>query len=474
MRTSYSTTTTTNTKKNNSTSINREKLFAFKKQEWPETDEKLKVKLEQKELGDSGNGFTEHLRVIDGTEHPELFLMWLQEFRERVLDKENLSSIGKKIILLRVLKGEAKSTATRAATRCREGQFQKYSLQTKAGTMNEDQWKAYLSEAAREPLAKDQIEEMIYCLKLDYFGNDRAGRASYNKLKRQMRNTRVETTLGCVRKWATRIDEWQAYLPEMLWDAGERRGLKAQKFNEMELRELLDGCLHNVHHQHLINIDWDVTERNYMETITKLETLESQINAAVAIEQRLKSIEDGGSRKRQRGSSTAKGGDEKPNKNAKTKCTTCSKYHKGKCWHDKENSSDSKPNANKEWYKKENKKFRKETLNMIKHALQGRNDPPEMDTDSDSDDGGSKFTKKVRVQYKYLDTPAIFLSENRKSTGTSTSQAFFSSKAQVVSHRGQVSDFSQLVLGIDSIDPCHIQVTLLRIQWKYIVLSCKR
>ena len=84
----------------------------------------------------------------------------------------------------------------------------------------------------------DVIVECIHAIKLEIFGNDSAGRSSYTHLKRQMRNMKVDFTHG-IRKWATRMEEFQNYLPNTLWEAGASRGQHLHQFNEMEMHEIL-------------------------------------------------------------------------------------------------------------------------------------------------------------------------------------------------------------------------------------------
>ena len=50
-----------------------------------------------------------------------------------------------------------------------------------------------------------------------------------------------------------------------------------RKFTETELRELLDGCLNMSYNVKLINLDWDVQEHPYKESIAKLESVEPEI-----------------------------------------------------------------------------------------------------------------------------------------------------------------------------------------------------
>merc|ERR1712115_522783 len=64
-----------------------------------------------------------------------------------------------------------------------------------------------------------------------------------------------------------------------------------RKFNEVELRELLDGCLHASHNTKLINLDWDVQEHPYRESLAKLESVEPEIMQFFNQQKRLEQLE---------------------------------------------------------------------------------------------------------------------------------------------------------------------------------------
>ena len=86
----------------------------------------------------------------------------------------------------------------------------------------------------------DIITECIHQLKLLIYSSDMKGKKTYTRLCCVMSNFKINFTHG-IRKWAQRIDDYQSYLEDMLWEAGEKRGESMRKFAETELRELLDG-----------------------------------------------------------------------------------------------------------------------------------------------------------------------------------------------------------------------------------------
>ena len=61
--------------------------FSFKKKDWLDEGNRLKVKLEGKK---GGATFDEYIRVLDGSEYPELFLLWIQEYVRRIRYNDRL------------------------------------------------------------------------------------------------------------------------------------------------------------------------------------------------------------------------------------------------------------------------------------------------------------------------------------------------------------------------------------------------
>ena len=77
-----------------------------------------------------------------------------------------------------------------------------------------------------------------------------------------MRNSKINFTDG-IRKWADRMEDYQTYLPGMLWECGKAINESLRKFSEMDTRELLEGALTKVHESHLQRLDWEILERDY-------------------------------------------------------------------------------------------------------------------------------------------------------------------------------------------------------------------
>ena len=54
-----------------------QRTFSFKKKEWPDEDNIQKMKIED---SNGGAEYSEKLRILSGREHPELFLLWLEDY----------------------------------------------------------------------------------------------------------------------------------------------------------------------------------------------------------------------------------------------------------------------------------------------------------------------------------------------------------------------------------------------------------
>ena len=97
------------------TPVEKMRSFPFKKKEWPDDENKLKMKI------DSPNGgvaFSEWMRKLSGKEHPELFLLWLQDYRAKIWTNSNLTWATKLDILLRLVEDDAGTIVHRTLQKC--------------------------------------------------------------------------------------------------------------------------------------------------------------------------------------------------------------------------------------------------------------------------------------------------------------------------------------------------------------------
>ena len=380
------------------TPVEKMKAFPFKKKEWADDENKLKMKIENTA---GGVAFSEHMRVLKGTEHPELFLIWLQDYRSKIWTNSNLNWAKKLDILLRIVDEEASTIVQRTIQRC-EGtstngipnrdtyHFKNWEIARRLTKMTTDtEWQVYVAFGGK--YEQDRIKECIHALKFEIFGVDMASSNSYYKLRRQIRGMKINFTDG-VRKWAARVEDYQTYLPDMLWESGKKLGKIMTPFDETDLKEILDSAMTKVHLAQLLNVDWNHHERPYAESLAKLESLEPQIIRHNEHEKRLSALEGGSKPPR---NSQPRNGEKKKNNNSKKsdassykKCEICGKTHKGECWHTKAGESTRSPSSNGA-DKERKRKWKKEVVAVVKEIMEHKDDDSE---DSDAEEW-KKLTK---------------------------------------------------------------------------------
>ena len=83
-------------------------LFSFKKKDWGDNH---KAHIKKIKLGNSTKGvdMAYYFHKINGSEHPELFILWLLEYCRNVLKADTITLTGNVNCLLQLIRGEAKS-----------------------------------------------------------------------------------------------------------------------------------------------------------------------------------------------------------------------------------------------------------------------------------------------------------------------------------------------------------------------------
>ena len=66
-----------------------------------------------------GATFDEYIRVLGGSEHPELFLLWTQEFEKRIKNNDCLKHVHRLEVQIQMMKGKALSKVDRVLKECR-------------------------------------------------------------------------------------------------------------------------------------------------------------------------------------------------------------------------------------------------------------------------------------------------------------------------------------------------------------------
>ena len=98
------------------TSVEKMKSFPFKKKEWPDDENKLKMKIK---APGGGVAYSEQMRVLSGKEHPELFLLWLQDYRTKIWTNSNVNWATKLDILLHLISDDASTIVQRTLQKCK-------------------------------------------------------------------------------------------------------------------------------------------------------------------------------------------------------------------------------------------------------------------------------------------------------------------------------------------------------------------
>ena len=142
-------------------------------------------------------------------EHPELCLLWIQEYDRRIRNNDRLKHPQRLEVLIWMVKDEALSKVDKVIAECRDRSdpekkiFCLTSMARRYAAMSADKHKTFCAE---DEFHMDVINECLYALKLEVFGNDIIGRKLYTGLKHHMRAFKVDIKHG-IRKWATRMDD---------------------------------------------------------------------------------------------------------------------------------------------------------------------------------------------------------------------------------------------------------------------------
>ena len=227
--------------------------------------------------------------------------------------------------------------------------------------MNKNEQVAYWND---EDSKEDIIHECMHHLKLKIFGSDYLGQSAYIQLRRIIRTFRVRLDPG-IRAYDTRITALNSYLLECPWQAGARRKQVPKSFDDFEKREILETAITKAQAVKLNDIDWDIQENTYDETISKLESLEAGLKREVEMQRQVDIISkaNGGTPSRANRSSSS------PSTMKKFPvCETCGKTHKGECW--KKNGGGPKSYNSNGYNSNKKARFDNDPRNYIKQMVE--------------------------------------------------------------------------------------------------------
>ena len=202
------------------------KPFTSKRLSWGEDAFRRKCRLTPKPTSGDVCTFETQLLVLEGNEKPELFILWLTEFNEKVFSQMQLSASSKYNALLQMVQNNAltvcRSAYTMASTVNDDVNlmFTTVPIKFKLQAMSQAQWEHYL---LGEDYQHDIVRECITQIGAKIFGKDHAGSNAYIHLRRQIREMRVSLHVG-IRKYEERLNDYQKYLPFCPWVSGEKLG----------------------------------------------------------------------------------------------------------------------------------------------------------------------------------------------------------------------------------------------------------
>jgi hypothetical protein len=152
------------------------------------------------------------------------------------------------------------------------------------------------------------------------------GLSSFIQLKRVARQMQV--TFSGICSYDTRLSDFQEYLPRCLWSAGEARGVEPTAFSEEDKRELIESALPPAYLTKLVEFGWDLQEKSYDESISKLESLESGIKREYKNQKKIDTATTTNGNKKQKRSNGADKSNKNNNGNQSSKCPICKNFIK--------------------------------------------------------------------------------------------------------------------------------------------------
>ena len=181
--------------------------FTTKRLSWGEDALRRKCRLTPKVTTGNECSFETKLLVLEGNEKPELFILWLTEFNEKVFSQAKLSASSKYSALLEMVQNIALTVCRAAysmATTVNEDidqMFTNVPIQVKLLSMSQPEWESYL---LGEEYQHDIVRECITQIGANIFGKDHAGSNAYIHLRRQIRELKVNLNVG-IRKYEERL-----------------------------------------------------------------------------------------------------------------------------------------------------------------------------------------------------------------------------------------------------------------------------
>jgi len=285
--------------------------YNFEEEEWPKENHS---NIREMEVTSNGGGdgensgssssssscvsYTIPMRVIDGSESPELWCKFLEslqwEFDNTFRHFENKINAIKRLTTgdARIIVDET-LLSTIDPTEKTKNNFECWLIQDRYEKMDKTEWKSYTKS---KEYKNDIIEEIIFKLRSCIFGTVPMLCSGCNTLQQHrfwLCTLRFDPTLhGSIRTFSSRcvrLNRYSKFCPSM---QTEKRGEESRPFTDEELVEVLDGQLSDAtkYQQILRKNGWDLYQHTYSENITKLVEIEESSTVLGKIEYHNKSL----------------------------------------------------------------------------------------------------------------------------------------------------------------------------------------
>jgi len=271
---------------------NKRHPFNFEQEEWPKEENDINVLGMELIIGSSSTStvsYTVKMRIIDGSESPELWCKFLESLDQHVLENDYncFPKFQNKIDIIKHLtKGEARrivdETLLSALDPTENTRYDYECWLTEfshdKNLMDQEDWNSYTKT---EEYKNDIILEIIFKLRSYIFGTIPTLGIGCNLLQKHriwLRSLRFDPTIhGSIRTFSSRclrLNHYSRFCPTR---HTEKRGEEPRPLNDEELVELLDVQLSDAKEylKILPKNGWDLYRHTYEENITRLEEIES-------------------------------------------------------------------------------------------------------------------------------------------------------------------------------------------------------
>jgi len=279
--------------------------FNFEEEEWPKENNSNVQEMELSWGGDeSGVVFHVKMRIIDGSESPELWCKFLKSL-QREFDSTIRGFDHKVSMIKHLTQGRARSIVDETllerlvdpTKETNRNDSECWLVQNKydRNIRLEEEWESYTKT---DEYKNDVLEEIIFKLRSCIFGSYPTIAVGCNALEKNrnwLRSLRFDPAIhGSIRAFSTRclqLNRYSRFCPSY---HTEQRGEVPQPLNDEELVEILDGQLAEAATEYrtlISNCDWDLYQHTYDRNISRLVNVEPSALDKIAHRKLMEDIE---------------------------------------------------------------------------------------------------------------------------------------------------------------------------------------